>query len=91
MIEAAQALVASLDADQRLVALAPFESDDRRNWHYVPRREPGLWLGALSGEQRRLVHDLLGTVLSIEAHAKVTTIMGLDEVLNRIEGGGRRE
>lgn len=92
MIEQARALLAGFDDDQRQIATAPFGNQDlRRDWHYVPRHEPGLWLGAMDAAQRRLVHDLLGKVLSIDAHAKVTTIIGLEEVLNRLERGGLRE
>ncbi|MGH2685362.1 MAG: DUF3500 domain-containing protein [Actinomycetota bacterium] len=91
MIEQAVALLASFDDEQRPLATAPFADEAlRRDWHYIPRREPGLWLGAMRPEQRRIVHDLLGQILSLDAHAKVTTIMGLEEVLNRIEGGTHR-
>ena len=87
MIEAGRALIDSFDDDQRPIATAPFGDEElRRDWHYVPRREPGLWFGAMHPEQPRLVHDLLAELLSVQAHAKVTTIMGLEEVLNRIEG-----
>ena len=92
MIEQATALLATFDDEQRLLATAAFDDEAvRRDWHYVPRREPGLSFVALRDQQRRLVHDLLAQVLSIDAHAKVTTIIGLEEVLNRLEGGRLRE
>lgn len=42
MATAANAIVATLSAEQRAKAVIPFTEPERMNWHYVPRARQGL-------------------------------------------------
>lgn len=86
--QAAGSFVETLSAEQRASALFGFPDDDqRRDWAYFPRNHPGLPLHEMDRRQRKLAHKLISTGLSVSAYAKVTTIMGLESVLNLLEGG----
>lgn len=81
MVAAAVAFADDLDADQQRQALHPFAADARRDWHYVPRRRPGLPLRAMSETQRRAVWRLLDAVLSAKGSAKVKGVLALEAIL----------
>lgn len=79
--QAAQALLTSLDDEQRAAAAIPFEGDERRNWHFFPREYEGARLGDLEDAGRAGVRDLMATCLSGDGLAKVTEIRALEKVL----------
>jgi hypothetical protein len=90
MTAAASALLAALTPEQR--ARASFRLDDEeelRRWSYYPREFHGLPLLEMTGRQEKLTGNLLESGLSIAAHAKVATIMGLENVLDRLENHAR--
>ncbi len=90
MADAARDFLQALTPAQR--PHASFAIDDsatRRDWGYFPRRFQGLSLGEMDGRQQRLAHRLVSTALSLHGYTKVTTIIALEEVLNRIEGRAR--
>ena len=64
MITAAQALLNTLPADLKQRLQFPFDSEERMNWHYVPRERKGLPLKAMTAPQRQVAMDLLRTGLS---------------------------
>jgi hypothetical protein len=87
MAEEATRLVESFDADQRRVAVWPFPSDDeRRLWFYTPTDHGGLTLAAMTQPQHRLVFRLLASGLSTPGYVTASTIMGLENVLDQLEG-----
>ena len=77
----------SLDAQQRQAAVFPFNSDERLNWHYVPKERLGLPIKQMDPNQKDLALSLLKTLLSQQGFETVETIRGLEDVLNAIEGG----
>jgi hypothetical protein len=79
------ALLAELDDVQARHARMPFDETERRAWYYWPAERNGLPLWELDRRQTKRVHRLLATVLPLPAFARAVTIMGLDEVLDRIE------
>ncbi|MGH9264117.1 MAG: DUF3500 domain-containing protein [Acidimicrobiales bacterium] len=89
---AARAFVDLLDDAQAGDALLPFDEEERRAWAYWPAPRRGLPLWRLDRAQTKAVHRLLATLLPLPVHARVVAIMGLDEVLDRMEGyrGARR-
>ncbi|MEA3077085.1 MAG: hypothetical protein QOF60_1993 [Actinomycetota bacterium] len=90
MAETAAAFVAGLDASQRAVAAQPFGDDAaRRDWHYVPRVRPGLSFREMTAAQAKAAYALLATGLAGSALAATTTIIGLEDVLDEIEGRTR--
>ncbi|MFC5994062.1 DUF3500 domain-containing protein [Pseudonocardia hispaniensis] len=92
MAEAAAAWLASLDDRQRAVATAgtpgaDAESDaERLRWYYTPTDHGGLPLGAQRPAQQSRAMQLVATGLSAAGYGTVTTIMGLENVLDRAEG-----
>jgi len=60
----------------------PLMDEAKRDWGYWPRQRVGLTLGQMSGEQRKMVHDLLNTLLTPVGYLKVVHIMQLEEILH---------
>jgi hypothetical protein len=87
MAEAAQALLDSLSADQRRRAHWAFPSDEeRRQWFYTPTDHGGLTLGEMRPAQQQSTMRLLATGLSRAGYVTASTIMGLENVLDALEG-----
>ncbi|MFM8626316.1 MAG: DUF3500 domain-containing protein [Actinomycetota bacterium] len=82
-------LLATLDASQLATAQWPFPSDDeRRRWFYTPTDHGGLTLHGLAPTQQRLVMQLVDSALSRPGYVTVSTVMGLENVLDQLEGWG---
>ncbi len=90
MAEAATTFWASLTPDQRTRVLFPVESEERQNWHYIPRDRCGIPFKEMDGAQQKLAHALLSSGLSRRGYMKAATIMSLESVLGRLEGTERR-
>jgi len=91
MADAATKLVGALTADQKKVALFPFEGTEREHWGFVPSEmfpRNGLTIGSMSQAQRGFVHDLLRAGLSQSGYLTATSIMQLEDVLKVIEDAG---
>jgi hypothetical protein len=87
MAEAAQALLDSLSTEQRPLAHWPFPSDEeRRLWFYTPTDHGGLTLTQMRPAQQRLAMKLLATGLSRAGYVTAATIIGLENVLDELEG-----
>jgi hypothetical protein len=87
MAEEATRLIDSLDDSQRKAALWPFPADDeRRQWFYTPTDHGGLTLAAMSSAQHRLVFRLVASGLSTAGYVTASTIIGLENVLDQLEG-----
>jgi hypothetical protein len=85
MAHAISAFLAALEVDKRRLAMFPFDSPERFNWHYVPRRREGLPLKAMTEAERAAAHQLLRSALSEAGYRKAVDIMRLEEVLRQIE------
>ncbi len=87
MGEVAHELIAKLSADQRRMANWPFPSDEeRRRWFYTPTDHGGLTIAEMSPTQQRLAMKLLATGLSRSGYVTAATIMGLENILDELEG-----
>ena len=92
MASAAAAWLDALDPAQRAVAAGDAPSADagsdaeRRRWFYTPTDHGGLTLGAQRPAQQRLAHQLVASGLSVAGYVTVATIVGLDNVLDQVEG-----
>lgn len=89
MAEAANAVLKSLSEDQAKKAIFAFESEERENWHFVPKRRKGLSLKEMTPAQRELNRKLIGAGMSETGAKKVDVIIELEDVLGDIEN--RRE
>jgi Protein of unknown function (DUF3500) len=87
MAAEAATLIDSFDDSQRQAACWSFPSDDeRRLWFYTPTDHGGLTLADMSTPQHRLVHRLLASALSTAGYVTAATILGLENVLDHLEG-----
>jgi hypothetical protein len=91
MAEAARAWLDTLDADQRTIGQGAVPTDDpsdneRRRWFYTPTDHGGLTIHQHRPAQQRAAMRLISTGLSPAAYVTVATIMGLENVLDYIEG-----
>jgi hypothetical protein len=100
MASTAKNFIASLTAEQKQLALFPFEpgpltdKSARAFWHYIPSDDipgrfghprPGLTLKEMSPHQKSLAAALLAAGLSQQGFIKTTTIMSLEDVLRILE------
>jgi len=81
MTEGAGRLLRSLTPDLKSQVSLPFDSDERFNWHYIPRDRKGVPFKAMTPAQRRLADSLLTTGLSHRGMRKALDIMFLDQIL----------
>ena len=87
MAAAATDMLASLDAGQLELAAWPFPADEeRRLWFYTPTDHGGVAIGDLRPAQQQLVMRLVASGLSRAGYVTVATIIGLDNVLDHLEG-----
>jgi hypothetical protein len=87
MTDAALVFLAALDEPQRSQAAWGFPSDDeRRRWFYSPTDHGGLALSSMTPAQQRLTMKLLRTGVSKAGYVTVSTIIGLENVLDEVEG-----
>jgi Protein of unknown function (DUF3500) len=92
MAAAAADWLDSLEEAQRTAATGGAPSPDaeadgeRRRWFYTPTDHGGLTLGAQRPAQQRLAHRLVASGLSTAGYVTVATVIGLDNVLDQMEG-----
>lgn len=91
MAEAALAWLDSLDAEQRRTAQGHPPADDatdaeRRRWFYTPTDHGGLTMHQQRPAQQRGAMRLVASGLSPAGYVTVATTMGLENVLDHVEG-----
>lgn len=86
IVQAAQAVLRSLDGAQREAAALPFQGEERFNWHFIPRARKGLPLKKMTPSQRQKTTDLLKASLSKMGVKTVEQVRNLESVLAEIEG-----
>ncbi len=91
MAQAAQALIASLDEPQLAKLRWPFDSDERFNWHFIPRERQGLPLKEMNDRQRAAAFALLRAGLSEKGFTKAETVRSLEDVLRAASGSAIRD
>ena len=92
MAEAAAAWLGSLNDEQRATAHGVVPAHDgnadaeRRRWFYTPTDHGGLTMHQQAPAQQRAAMQLVATGLSLAGYVTVATTMGLENVLDRMEG-----
>jgi len=82
-------LRAGVDEQQRAELCLPFaDEQERRTWMYWPSPRRGLPFSAMTSDQCQLAYRVAAAAMSVATLAKVTTIVGLEEVLRELETGG---
>jgi hypothetical protein len=87
LYQAVTDFLATLDTEQKQKALLPFNSEERLNWHYIPKERKGLHYKAMNPAQQKAAHALLLVGLSQTGYGKVEAIRQLEYVLQEIEKG----
>ncbi len=86
-VQAANFFIKSLDQAQKLVAIYPFDTSERFNFHFFPKEDrKGISLNQLNKAQQANAFRLLGTGLSEGALRKTTDIRHLENILKGLEG-----
>jgi hypothetical protein len=85
MAEAANAFLESLDEAQTKRARFEFGSEERENFHFIPRERLGLPFKDMSDAQRTLARNLLASGMSEKGLLKVETIIALESLLAEME------
>ncbi|MDQ8181640.1 DUF3500 domain-containing protein [Pelagicoccus sp. SDUM812005] len=88
MKAASAAFLDSLSGIQLDAALREFD-EERKDWHFVPRKRKGLPLSSMNEEQRRLAFALIAEGLSEQGLRTVEDIRSLETVLQLLEGPDR--
>lgn len=87
MADAAAALLESLDQWQFAQASWSFADEaERCRWYYTPTDHGGLPLSAMQPAQQRRAHQLLASGLSTPGYYTACAIMGLENILDHVEG-----
>lgn len=87
MEAAAKEFLATLDSTQKSRAVFPFNSDERLNWHFIPRARKGLPLKDMNPAQQQAALKLLRVSLSQSGYDKAATIRELEKILKVVEMG----
>mgnify|MGYP005816915155 CR=1 FL=1 len=83
---AAKQFLQSLSAEQKKLAQFPVDSDERSNWHMIPRTRRGVCYKNLSEAQRSQALSLLRESLSTQGYTKSYDIMKNEALLRELEG-----
>jgi Protein of unknown function (DUF3500) len=84
--EAATRFVAGLDDGQRKQVLITFESDNRLDWHYIPRSRQGLTLAAMRPPQAEAARALFASVLNERGLQALENVRIAEGVLREQQG-----
>jgi Protein of unknown function (DUF3500) len=87
MARAARALLATLDAPQVEKIRFAFNSEERFNWHYIPRTRLGLPFKEMNDKQREAALALIKVGLSQKGFTKTETIRSFEPILRAMENG----
>ncbi len=85
MFRCALDFLSSLNPELKAKAVFPFNSDERMNWHYIPKERKGVSWKELSAEQQTAAKTLVLAGLSKAGYAKVEAIRQLETVLHAME------
>jgi Protein of unknown function (DUF3500) len=87
MADAAQSFLDGLDDEQHAAAYWPFPADEERlRWYYTPTDHGGLPLSRMRPKQQQLAFELLATGLSRPAYVTACAVIGLENILDELEG-----
>ena len=87
MADAALNFWAALSPELQAKCAFPFESEERFNWHFIPRERKGISWNDMTPAQQALAHAFLASGLSNRGYQQAETIMSLEQVLKELEQG----
>jgi hypothetical protein len=84
--DSATRLLAGLDDAQRKQVLIAFESDNRLDWHYIPRSRQGLTLATMRPPQAEAARALFASVLNERGLQALENVRIVEGVLREQQG-----
>ena len=90
MAAAANNLIASLTPEQKAASVFAMDDDHRLDWHFVPKERKGTTIKEMTPQQQHLTTALLAASLSSKGMVKASSIMSLEQVLQKSKGPSRR-
>ncbi len=97
LLDATNALLNGLSAEQRAETVLPFNSDERLNWHFIPKelmgqqRRLGTSFSMMTDAQRKLGLAVVRAGLSEQGYQKAEIIRRLELVLREMENRQDRD
>ncbi|MBX2925059.1 MAG: DUF3500 domain-containing protein [Chitinophagaceae bacterium] len=86
IVTKARAFIKLLDNDQRNKAILDFNTEERYNFHYIPKdNRKGIALKEMNEQQQSAAFDMLKSCLSDKTVDKVNAIIQLENVLKVLE------
>jgi hypothetical protein len=86
MTELAAKLLDSCDPQQRAALVRAWVDEDRTTWFYTPTDHGGLPISAQRPTQQQLTMRLVSEGLSGAAYNTVAVVIGIENILDRVEG-----
>jgi len=90
MVKAAEAFLETLSPEQAKKARYEFNSDERENWHFIPKVRGGFPLKEMDAKQKRAAMALLSSGLSKAGRVKADAIIVLEGILGVLEKNPKR-
>ena len=88
---AANAFIATLNPDQKKIAVMSYDSKERHNWHFFPlKTRKGFMVKNMTAEQNALALSLLGQLLSKAGLERALIVMDLETILYNLENKAPR-
>ncbi len=91
LLGATRDFLGSLDDAGKAMTALPFNSEERLNWHFVPKKRLGISFREMNDAQREKTHALLRAGLSEGGYKTIEDIRSLEDVLHEIEGAAIRD
>lgn len=86
IVSKAQTFLQLLNQQQRNKVLLDFDTDERYNFHYIPKNDrKGISLAEMNNQQQQAAFDMLRSCLSEKTVTKVSDIIQLENVLKVLE------
>jgi len=86
----ADSFLSSLDDDQKSKAMLPYDSEQRVEWHFIPKKiRKGLAMRDMNTAQRTSALRLIRAALSEAGYDKASKVMLLEAVVRELEGEKR--
>ncbi len=84
-LTATKAFLKSLEPEKLQKAFMPYETEERRNWYFVPIERKGLPILEMNDAQRNAAMNLVKASVSQSAYETTSAIMQLEIILKLIE------
>ncbi len=84
-VNAANRFIQTLSKEQQSITTFPFLSEERFNFHFVPKERKGITINDLNDAQKKAAVDLLRTCFSEKTFQQTQDIRRLDAILKVVE------